>query len=283
MARIEYGNGAHLTTTRQKVMLHTVRYEEQPNGASDRVISTVTEQQFNELSKDVKRLDGRYNANRFIFPIEQLDAVKEIAESMWGSPVQPAPAEDSGSADDANTEAPLMTKPEPAPEPELEIFEGLEQSASGLYPWQRGESHDWFQIGIGVKGGTGVTWARRNASAHEVGRMVLRRHPQVDAVEVLNERYAVLAVITDPAPVCDAIRRIEEDLEPARAAAHILNGCLERLATAVESAAWEDADAHYLSDSHHHSANSLAALVKGIASRPTVLKWCQRDEDDADL
>ncbi|MFE9777759.1 hypothetical protein ACFYPA_06330 [Streptomyces sp. NPDC005775] len=285
MATINYTNGAHLTATPTKVMLHTVRYEEQPNGASDRVISTVNEQQFNALAVDVKKLGGRYNANRFIFPIEALDAVKEIAESMWGSPVQPAPAADSSSAEDTNAEPPLMVKPEPAPEPELEIFEGLEQSASGLYPWQRGEYHNWFQVEMRQENepGAGIEWARRTTSAHEVGRMVLRKHPELGSVRVLNERYAVLATVTDPAPVCDAIRRIEEDLEPARAAAHILNGCLERLATAVESAAWEDADAHYLSDSHHHSANSLAALVKGIASRPTVLKWCQRDEDEADL
>lgn len=272
MATIAYTNGAHLTVSRSKVMLHTVRYEEQPNGASDRAISTVTEQQFNALAIDVKKLGGRFNANRFMFPIEHLDAVKEIAESMWGDPVQPEPT--------------VETKPE-VQQPELELFEGLEQTENDIFPWNKGESHNWFQINTAKstsgERGPGVGWVRRNASAHEVGRMFLRKYPQVGSVRVLDAHYAVLATVTDPAPVCDAIRRIEEDLEPARAAAHTLKGCLERLATAVESAAYEDAEGRLRPGAHHHSANSLAVLLKGVASRPTVLKWCQMDETDADL
>lgn len=275
MPTITYTNGAHLTIARNKVMLHTVRYEEQPNGASDRVISTVTEQQFNALADDAKKLGGRYNAQRFIFPIEQLDAVKEIAESMWGDQVQPAPAASEEAAATETVETATTVKSESAPQPELEMYRSLEQSESGLHPWQTGEAHRWFQFRIIDTDGLG--WARRNASAHEVGRMLLRKFPEATRIEVLNEDYAMLATVTDPAPACYAIRRIEADLEPARAAMHVLKASLRRMETAVWAAANEG------SDSHHHSANQLATMVKGVASRPTVLKWCQADEDSADL
>lgn len=277
MATITYTNGAHLTITRNKVMLHTVRYEEQPNGASDQAISTVTEQQFNALADDAKKLGGRYNAQRFIFPIEQLDAVKEIAESMWGDQVKPAPAASEEAAATETVEAAVTVKSDSAPQPELEIHLSLEQSESDLHPWQTGEAHHWFQFRVIDKDGTGMGWARRNASAHEVGRMLLRKFPEATRVEVLNEDYAILATVTDPAPACYEIRRIEADLEPARAAMHVLKASLGRMETAVWAAANEE------SDSHRHSANQLAAMVKGVASRPTVLKWCQADEDSADL
>ena len=160
---------------------------------------------------------------------------------------------------------------------------------SGQMPWQQEERDNWYVAHITKPTGTTLVRAKRTAHAAAIGRALLTHYQEDGATEVRVYRYDTdgdarrhLAIVTDPRPVNPEVEKLERALEAARPA----QWEYERLRSAVEGAmtsaylASNDLDK---TDPSHRSANALAEMVKGLISRPPVLKRLAVHEEQADL
>jgi hypothetical protein len=191
---------------------------------------------------------------------------------------------------------------------ELILYTKGTETESGQMPWQRSERDNWYAFTADRPDGTTMGRAKRTAHAAEIGRAVLadlraKSSTPVASVSVYEydtdadtmpaatgdgrelvevENRAALAVVTDPRPVGEAVEQFERDVEAARIAQRHYEAARARAFSSMRTA-YAASDRLETSDPDHRSANALAAMVKGLASRPTVLKFLAVHEGEADL
>jgi hypothetical protein len=168
---------------------------------------------------------------------------------------------------------------------------------SGLPPWHRDERDNWYAISADRENGTTAIWAKRTGHAAAVGRALLERslaedtgytavrvyHRDTDQdtwpavtpdgqeiVEVENQQ--ALAVVTDPRPVSEAVEELERALEEARIARRAYDAARDRVLAGARTV-YAESDELDPGDPSHRSGNAIAAMLRGIVSRPTVLKF----------
>lgn len=171
---------------------------------------------------------------------------------------------------------------------------------SDTYPWQKSERDNWYAVRVQTEKGLGLMRVKRTAHAAALGRAILadrRRQGEVFAVAVFEydqdadtwpgitpdgdltetSLHAPLAVITDPAPVGADVEALERDIEAAQMAKRRWEQAQAR-ATATMQAL----HARRRRGPDRLTANTLAAMMHGILSRPTVLKALRIPEQHAD-
>lgn len=178
---------------------------------------------------------------------------------------------------------------------------------TGKYPHQAPERDNWYAVTVETPQGRTMLRAKRTAHAAAIGRAVLADQTasgvDVQAVRVYEydtdedtwpavtatgdelvevENQVALAQVTDQRPVSDDVEEFERNVEAARIA--------QRHYETARAAALGSMRTVYASsinlettDPSHRSANALAAAVKGLASRPTVLKLLYVPEAEADM
>lgn len=195
---------------------------------------------------------------------------------------------------------------------ELIIYTKDTATESGQMPWQRPERDNWYAFTADRPDSTTMGRARRTAHAAEIGRAILAdlraksgtpvtsvtsvsvyeydtdadTMPAVtgDGTELVEvENHTALAVVTDPRPVGDAVAQLERDLEAARIAQRHYAAASARVAASMQDVFSESYNRDDPSSPDHRSANALAAMVKGLFSRPTVLKMLRVPESEGDL
>lgn len=181
---------------------------------------------------------------------------------------------------------------------ELTIYGNGTTTDSGLYPWQSPERDNWYVYRGISKDAIAPGYVRKTAHAAAIGRALLARNQQQHGGEwsevrvYLSDREAdawpgdeeeglPLAVITDPRPVSDAIAAMEQNLEAARIAQRAYETARARLAGSMIDV-YNQSDDLDRSDPNFRSANGIAGMVKGVISRPTVLKALSVHEEEAD-
>ena len=219
------------------------------------------------------------------FSPDRLDAVTAFATEMWGQPVPP------------EADAPKPEAPKTEAGPELISSD----DTTGPYPWLPEERDNWWYVQSVAPTGKSLTWYRRTASAHAIGRAALAAAPsdvtsvrvyeydfhtnttpafRPDTDEVIEiENAGPVAVVNDPTPVGAYMARAEEALEEAR----MMQRRFEAARKVLGHRLWE----HYRSidenADEYRSANQLAAMARGVISRPTLLNLLRVDEEEADL
>lgn len=179
---------------------------------------------------------------------------------------------------------------------------------TGKYPWHKPERDNWYAWSANRPEGTTLGRAKRTAHAAAIGRAILAdlrtssdtpvtavhvyaydtdqdTTPAVtaDGQELVNiENEAALAVVTDPRPVGDKIEALERDLEAARMAQRVYDAARARVMLGVREV-YVASDELEPGEPSHRSANALAAMTKGLISRPTILKILSVHEEEADL
>lgn len=174
-----------------------------------------------------------------------------------------------------------------------------EDEPGGVLPWSEAERDSWYVASFKTTTGTSYSYVKRTGHAAAVGRALLtqlhERGHEIPAVAiwerdgdvsdwpfgVLDEdghlvgmvelpRVPPLAVVTDTADPEDIIQEVEKAMETATIAQRIYNAARAKLLEACEIA--HDYDV---------SANTLARMVNGVVSRPTLLKELRMSEQRA--
>lgn len=181
----------------------------------------------------------------------------------------------------------------------VEIIRFDEQPMSTPLPWTESERDSWYFVNWETPTGRGGDFFKRTAHAAAIGRAVLAdcraRNMEVASVSVWQyethadlEPYVVttadgttdmvdlprsnpLAIITDSAEPESTIQAVEKAMEEALIAQRASNAARSRLLEACK-VAYDCDDA---------SANSLARMVNGVVSRPTLLKTLSLSEQRA--
>jgi hypothetical protein len=262
MPTITYANGARIRITKSRTMLIFSRHYGTADGNSTYDL-LADKTQMDRIAAFTQDHGGTWNSDRSGFPADQTDAVIALANELWG-----APTDTGGHA--------MPEQPEPSNDPQAELIPY--DSSQGPFPWNENRDEYWF---------AGNTWYRRTAHAHAVGRALLAHlrstRPDLECIHVYecdgHIGIAPLATIADPTPVRPELEQFERDLEAAKIAKRRLDEAVQRMIPSMMEA-YHGAD----EDSpNYRSANQIAAMVKGVMSRPTVLKTLRVYESEADL
>lgn len=133
-------------------------------------------------------------------------------------------------------------------------------------------------------------WVKRTGHGHAVARALLararERGTEVPWVEIWDRDSGGtrLAYVTDPSPVSDNLEGLERKIEDARQAKHAFDKlraeALELASDIFEFDVTPGADWNETLRHEAVSANQLARMLDGVASRPTVLKALRSDLAD---
>lgn len=191
---------------------------------------------------------------------------------------------------------------------ELILYTKGTVTESGLMPWKRPERDNWYAFTADRPDSTTMGRARRTAHAADVGRAILAHlragsttpvisvsvyeyDTDADAAPAVTregtelveiENQAPLAVVTDPRPVGGTIAQLERDVEEARIIQRRYEAARSRVAESMRTV-YAESDHLDQSSPDHRSANAIAAMVRGLISRPTVLKFLAVHDADAGL
>lgn len=174
---------------------------------------------------------------------------------------------------------------------ELITYDHTVTTETGLYPWQSPERDNWYVYRGLSKDAIAPGYVRKTAHAAAIGRALLadnrQRGGKWSEVRVYlrdleaDAEVPPLAAITDPRPVSDTIAALERDIEAARIAQRAYENARARLEGSMTDAYLRSDDLDR-ADPSFRSANGIAAMVKGVISRPTVLKVLSVHEEEAD-
>lgn len=179
---------------------------------------------------------------------------------------------------------------------------------SGKKAWQTPEKDNWYCYLAVTESGAGTALVKRTAHAAAIGRAVLAWYHRDGNTEVKEvriyqydsdadttpaitrdgkelvevENHQALAVITDSRPVGSDIEQLEKDLEAARILQRTYEAARAKLVGGLRRV-YLNSDNLEKSSPDYRSANALAAMVKGVISRPTVLELLTVHEEDAEL
>lgn len=176
----------------------------------------------------------------------------------------------------------------------VEIIENDGPGESGHFPWHPEERGNWYFITYETATGKSCKYVKRTAHAAAIGRTILakaREHtPTIASVAVWERdsdadswptgviengqivdmvdlpRTGALAVATDTDDPEWYVQEVEKNMEAAVLAQRAYNTARNKLIEAC-AVAVNDGD-----DEGGLSANTLARMVNGVISRPTLLK-----------
>lgn len=185
----------------------------------------------------------------------------------------------------------------------VELIKDSGPGESGHFAWHPEERHNWYFVTYETETGKSCQYLKRTAHAAALGRAVLaqaRKHtPNIAAVCVWERdsdadawptgviqdgqiidmadlpRTTPLAIVTETAEPEEYVQEVEKAMEAAVLAQRAYNAArnklMETCSIAVDTGDGEGG----------LSANTLARMVNGVISRPTLLKHLSVSESRA--